>query len=520
MKSYPLDGTTLTIPAVYDIAVYNASVRVSPGARRRMEAARRLVDRWVRDGKTVYGVTTGFGEFSSVRIATADLERLQENLILSHSAGTGDPLPPEIVRAMMALRINALAGGYSGIRTGTVDLLVAMLNRNITPFVPAQGSVGSSGDLVQLSHLVLAMIGKGSVVRDRKGGLEFEPALRALRRAGLVPVRLTAKEGLALINGTQMMTAFTALAVHEARRLATVADIAGAMSTEALRGSDAPFDERIHRLRPHPGQRTVAGNMRALMRGSEIRESHRHDDPRVQDAYSIRCIPQVHGASRDAIAYVERVVSTEINSATDNPLIFPEQGIHLEGGNFHGQPLALAADFLAIALAEFANISERRIERLVNGSLSGLPRFLTRNGGLNSGLMIAQYVAASIVSENKVLCHPGSVDSIPTSANQEDHNSMGSISAQKVWRVLRNVQTVIAIELLCAAQGLDFARRYKGSKALKAGGGVEAAYRVVRSHAKFVDRDRILHHDIQNLLPLTRSDALLSAVKRITGQLQ
>lgn len=519
MKSYRLDGSTLTIPAVYDIAVHRAPVRLSPSARRHMQAARRLVDEWVRRGETVYGVTTGFGEFSSVRIAPDDLERLQENLILSHSAGAGDPLPPEVVRAMMVLRVNALAHGNSGIRPETVELMLAMLNRGIVPFVPSQGSVGSSGDLVQLSHLVLSMIGRGRVMRP-DDPLRTMPSRTALKRHGLTPARLTAKEGLALVNGTQMMTAFTALAVHAARRLATIADIAGAMSTEALRGSDTPFDDRIHRLRPHPGQRAVAANLRRLMKGSEIRESHRHGDPRVQDAYSIRCIPQVHGASRDAITYVERVVSTEINSATDNPLIFPKERIHLEGGNFHGQPVALAADFLAIALAELASISERRIERLVNGSLSGLPKFLTSDGGLNSGLMIAQYTAASLVSENKVLCHPGSVDSIPTSANQEDHNSMGSISAQKAWRVLRNVQTVIAIELMCAAQGLDFARQYQGSRELKAGRGVEAAYRAVRTHARFLGRDRVLYDDVQALLTLTDSDELLTAVKRTTGDLQ
>jgi histidine ammonia-lyase len=333
-------------------------------------------------------------------------------------------------------------------------------------------------------------------------------------------VRLGAKEGLALINGTQMMCAYAALAVHEARRLATIADITASISIEALRGSDTPFDERIHRLRPHPGQSAVARNLLRLMKNSEIRESHRHGDPRVQDAYSIRCIPQVHGASRDAIDYAAAVTSIEINSATDNPLIFAKEGIHLEGGNFHGQPIALAMDFLAIALAELGNIAERRIERLVNGSLSGLPRFLTPHGGLHSGLMIAQYTAASIVSENKVLCHPGSVDSIPTSANQEDHNSMGSISAQKAWRVLKNVQTIVAIELLCASQGLDFARLYKGQPPLKAGKGVEAAHRAVRSLVPFLERDRILHTDLERLMVLTRSDELVSRVTRAVGKLQ
>ena len=520
MASYLLDGNSLSIPAVYDIAAQSARVSISPKAKRNVKASRRLIDNWVRRDETVYGVTTGFGEFSNVRIDARDLEQLQENLILSHSAGAGDPLPREIVRAMMLLRINALAKGYSGIRQETLDLLLQMLNRNIVPVIPSQGSVGSSGDLVQLSHLVLAMIGKGTVWYNPGNSTRQVSSLAVLKANRLRPLRLGAKEGLALINGTQMMCAYAALGVYEAQRLSTVADIAASISIEALRGSDTPFDERIHLLRPHPGQIAVARNIRQLMKSSEIRESHRRDDPRVQDAYSIRCIPQVHGASRDAIAYADRVTSIEIISATDNPLIFPKDGIHLEGGNFHGQPIALAMDFLAIALAELGNIAERRIERLVNGSLSGLPRFLTPHGGLHSGLMIAQYTAASIVSENKVLCHPGSVDSIPTSANQEDHNSMGSISAQKAWRVLKNVQTILAIELLCASQGLDFARLYKGEPPLKAGKGVEAAFRIVRNLVPFLDRDRILHNDIQRLLKLTRSDDLVSGVQRAIGKLQ
>jgi len=291
------------------------------------------------------------------------------------------------------------------------------------------------------------------------------------------------------------------------------------LSLEALRGSDTPFDERIHRLRPYKGQITVAANIRRMMKGSEIRESHRFNDPRVQDAYSLRCMPQVHGASRDAIEYVANAVSVEMNSANDNPLIFPRDRIHLEGGNFHGQPIALAMDFLAIAMSELANISERRIERLVNGSLSGLPRFLTQKGGLNSGLMIAQYTAASIVSENKVLCHPGSVDSIPTSANQEDHNSMGSISAQKAWRVLKNAQTVIAIELLCAAQGLDFTRKREGNRLMTAGRGVEAAHRLIRAHIRHLDADRVLYPDIQTAIQLVKSNSVLEAVEHVVGSL-
>lgn len=510
-----LDGNSLTLDDVYEVAVRQRTVKIAPQAVRRMKASRALVEQWLAGSETVYGVTTGFGEFANVRITMDNIERLQENLILSHAGGAGEPIPPQVVRAMMLLRANALAKGFSGVRVQTVNLLVAMLNAGIVPVIPSKGSVGSSGDLVPLSHMVYVMMGRGEVWKEDGGR---EETARAFRRAGLKPVRLAAKEGLALINGTQMMTAYAALAVHRALRFAKLADVIGAISVEALRGSDTPYDERIHRVRPFRGQNRVARNLRMMMRGSEIRESHRHYDPRVQDAYSLRCIPQVHGASRDAIEYVAGVVSIEINSANDNPLLFPEDGAHLEGGNFHGQPIALALDFLAIALSELANISERRIERLVNGNLSGLPRFLTSKGGLHSGLMIAQYTAASLVSENKVLCHPASVDSIPTSANQEDHNSMGSIAAQKAWKVLENLHTVLALELLCACQGLDFTRVMNGLPAMRAGKGTEAAYRLVRKHISHLEDDRYLFDDIQAARTLVDS-TLLNAVESATGPL-
>jgi histidine ammonia-lyase len=522
MKTYILDGSRLSIPQVFDLANNTATAKLGPTAKKNIVRARKLVEQWTTNNEVVYGVTTGFGEFANVHVKAEDIEQLQENLIFSHAAGTGDMLPPEVVRAMMALRINALVKGFSGIRLSTVELLMEMLNRDIVPVIPSQGSVGASGDLVQLAHLVLAMMGKGKIHQKEKGQrttLHPVDSSSVLRKNGLQPVRLTAKEGLALINGTQMMTAYAALAIHQAKLLAKVADIAASISVEALRGSDTAFDERIHRLRPYKGQLAVAKNMRRLMHGSEMRESHRNNDTRVQDAYSIRCIPQVHGASRDAIDFVYGNISIEINSANDNPLIFPEDGIHLEGGNFHGQPMALAMDFLAIALSELANISERRIERLVNGSLSGLPRFLTPNGGLNSGLMIAQYTAASLVSENKVLAHPASVDSIPTSANQEDHNSMGSISAQKAWRVLKNAQTVLAIELLCASQGMDFAQTLNDRKPLKAGRGTEAAYQFVRKHIKHLHRDRVLYDDIQKALGLVLDGSILPEVEKRIGKL-
>jgi histidine ammonia-lyase len=516
MAKLILDGESLTIPQTHSAATTPTTVTFSLRAKKKMGASRALVEEWLRRKEVVYGITTGFGEFSNVTIAAEDINRLQENLIVSHAAGAGDPLPPEIVRAMMVLRMNALAKGFSGVRVETMEFLRKFFNAGIIPIIPSRGSVGSSGDLVQLSHLVLTMMGRGKV---GYGGMTMDADL-ALRKVGLKPLTLDAKEGLALINGTQMMTGYAALAVHEARRLCTLADIAAGMSIEALKGTDTAFDLRIHALRPFEGQRASAANLRKLMRGSEIRESHRHGDARVQDAYSLRCAPQVHGASRDAVGYVWNAVSTEINSATDNPLIFAKNRDHLEGGNFHGQPIALALDFLAIALSELANISERRIERMVNGQLSGLPRFLTTKGGLNSGMMIAQYTAASLVSENKVLAHPASVDSIPTSANQEDHNSMGSIGALKVWQILHNVQTVIAIETMVAAQGMEYSRVHPTTgRTMKAGKGIEAAYREVRRHISRLGHDRVLYDDIQQALKLVRDGAIVVAVERAVGKL-
>lgn len=526
-----LDGNTLTIEELYRASNdASATIALSPKAKKAMRRSRALVEEWLATDEVIYGVTTGFGEFANVRIPFDKIEELQTNLIMSHAAGAGDPLPPEIVRAMMILRVNALAKGFSGIRPETVEFIVKFFNAGFVPVVPSQGSVGSSGDLVQLAHLVLTMMGKGKVYRFHDSRFNFhdsqsynpqfetlilkpETASTALKEIHLAPLKLTAKEGLALINGTQMMTAFAGLIIHEALQLTKLADIACALSVEALKGTDTAFDERIHNLRPYKGQRASAKNLRTLMKGSEIRESHRFNDDRVQDAYSLRCAPQVHGASRDALEYVAEKITIEINSANDNPLIFPKEKQHLEGGNFHGQPMALAMDFAAIALSELANISERRTERMVNGALSRLPRFLTRDGGLNSGLMIAQYTAASLVSENKVLAHPASVDSIPTSANQEDHNSMGSIAAQKCRRILKNAQTVLAIELLTAAQAVDF------HAPLKCGKGTNAAYQTIRKHISRLDGDRILHDDIQQALELVHNGSVLSAVEKSIGNL-
>jgi histidine ammonia-lyase len=498
-----LDGISLKIEDLERVA-FDISIRidVAPEAREKVRAARAAVDRWIDEGRVIYGMTTGFGEFANVAISRDDVERLQENLIISHSAGTGEPLPEAIVRAMMVLRINALAKGHSGVRESTLDALVAMVNAGIVPYIPSQGSVGSSGDLAPLSHLALCLIGRGECLVD---GVRT-PSAEVLRAHGIEPVRLAAKEGLALINGTQMMCAYGALTVARARRLARTADLAGAMSLDALRGSDTAFDERLHAVRPHPGQMRVAENLRTLVVGSQIRESHRTGDGKVQDAYSLRCMPQVHGASRDTIEYAAGVIEREMNSATDNPLIFADDDVHLQGGNFHGQPLALVLDFLAIAMAELASISERRTERMVNHALGGLPRFLTREGGLNSGMMIAQYTAAALVSENKVLAHPASVDSIPTSANQEDHNSMGSIAARKLWDVMRNVEAVISIEVLCASRGIELLRPLRSSDIL------ERAMTAVRQVVAFTEQDVVLYHDMESARALVSSGSLLMAV--------
>ncbi len=482
-------------------AVADTSTRLElhADARAGVLAARALIDRWVEAGKVIYGVTTGFGEFANVVIPRDQLEQLQENLILSHAVGTGDWLPVDAVRGMMLLRINALAKGHSGIRLETLETLIDIFNQNIIAAVPEQGSVGSSGDLVQLSHIALMLIGKGRCLTANG----IEASEKVLARHGISPVRLQAKEGLALINGTQMQCSVGALAVHKAQRLARLADVCGAFSADALRSTDRAYDARLHALRPFKGQQQSAARLRMLMSDSAIRESHRTDDTRVQDAYSIRCMPQVHGASHDAIRYVQSVLEVELNSANDNPLIFPEDEDHLEGGNFHGQPLALALDFLAIACAELANISERRTERMVNGALSnGLPRFLTKNGGVQSGMMIAQYTAASIVSENKVLAHPASVDSIPTSANQEDHNSMGSIAALKARRVVENLQSVLAVELLCAAQAIDFLRPLTTSPIL------EALHARIRTVVPFAETDRILYDDLAAIRSLIEDGSL------------
>lgn len=502
-----LDGDSLDVGDVAAVAHDARPVDIAPAARRRMRASRRMVEDLLAQNAVVYGVTTGFGKFSDTAIAPDQVERLQENLIKSHACAVGEPFPVPVVRAMMLLRANALAKGHSGIRPEVVDLLVAMLNRGVHPVVPQQGSLGASGDLAPLAHVALALIGLGRC--EFRGAIL--PSAQALKQAGLAPVRLAAKEGLALINGTQAMTALAALAVADAQRLVDSADIVAALTVEALRGIPHAYHPLLAAVRPHPGQARVAQRLRALLAGSQ--RTSAPGQLRVQDAYSLRCIPQVHGASRDALDYVAGVVRRELNAATDNPLLFPDAGEVISGGNFHGQPVAVACDFLAIAVAELASISERRIERCVNPALSGLPAFLTRHGGLCSGLMIPQYVAASLVSENKVLAHPASVDSIPSSANQEDHVSMGTTAARKLRQILDNTFTVLAIEYLCAAQAIEF-----GSGRL--GAGTQAAYDLLRTRIAPLDEDRELDGDIAAARDLITSGALVRRVAEALAHTQ
>lgn len=503
-----MDGASLTIRDVVNVARNAAPVRLSKRSVRAMERSRALVDRLVQSDTPAYGITTGFGEFANTRISRPKVRQLQRNLLLSHSAGVGEPFPREVIRAALLIRANALAKGYSGVRVRVVRTLVQMLNRGVHPVVPSQGSVGSSGDLAPLAHLALPLIGMGWT-KYRGRILRGE---EAMRRAGIPILTLEAKEGIGLINGTAFMAALGALAVHDAKAMFQDALVAGAMSLEALMGTNQAFVPVVGQLRPHPGQIEVAKALSALTRGSEILRSHRHSPHRVQDAYSIRCMPQVLGACLDAIQYVERVITTELNSVTDNPLIVPGQG-SLSAGNFHGEPLALALDFLAIAAAEVANIAERRIDRLVNPYLSEMKAFLIESGGLNSGFMVAQYTAAALVSENKVLAHPASVDSIPTSAGQEDHNAMGMASAWKAVRVVENAANVIAIELMCAAQALDFRRP------LRPGKGSEAGYAAVRSRVKRLRQDRVLAPDIAAIRELMRAGGIRAAVSKANVRL-
>lgn len=522
LSTFYIDGNSLTLEDLEPIVRRTVSVQLSEAARAQVSSSRQLVEQILASGQAVYAITTGFGKFKDVRINPEDSHKLQRNLILSHSAGVGRRFDQAVVRLAVLLRANALAKGYSGVRTEVLDLLLNCLNRGVHPLIPEQGSLGASGDLAPLAHMALVLIGEGEAEVCGK----VLKGADALASVGLEPVTLQAKEGLALINGTQIMAAIASLVLLEAEQLAKAADIIGAMSLEAQLGSPRPFDAEVHRVRPHPGQIESAANLRALLSNSGFVESHK-DCPLVQDAYSLRCMPQVHGASRQAFKHVRSVLEIEINSATDNPLIFEDGPV--SAGNFHGQPLAFVMDYAAIALSELANISERRIERLVNPALSnGLPAFLTEHGGLNSGLMLAQYTAAALVSENKSLAHPASVDSIPTSANQEDHVSMGTIACRKARMILHNARKVLGIELLCAAQGLDFrlGSGYRHSnqpgcvvQGAQPGPGIKAAFDTVRLHIKHLEQDREIHHDIDAAERLLESGELVSAVEAAIGPL-
>ena len=473
-----------------------------------MQAAARLVEEVVKRDEPVYGVNTGFGDLSTVRIPPADLRALQRNLVRSHAVGVGDPLPIEAVRATMALKANNLAAGRSGVRKETLELLVDMLNRGVHPVMPMHGSVGASGDLAPLAHMALAMIGEGEAIHDGKR----KPAADALKHAGLRPIELAPKEGISLINGTQVMTGIGCLALHDAKVLATSADVVAALSAEALRSSDQPWDAAIHEERPHPGQRVVAANLRGLVAGSPIRESHREHDPRVQDPYSVRCVPQVHGATRDALGYARKVVETELDSVTDNPLVFAEDGRILSGGNFHGQPVALALDLATIAVAALGDIAEARIDRLTNGHTSGLPPFLTARPGLHSGFMVAQYTAAALVAEDRLRALPASIQSIPTSAGMEDHVSMGLHAAHKLAAVVRNVRDILAIEALCAAQGLDLL-------AMRSSEPLEAARAVVREYSPMLFEDRSLAEDVRVVADAIAREVLIAGARQRFEQL-
>jgi len=498
-----LDGRSLTLKGVVAVARHRARVEIAPEALARMEKARAQVEEILKRGLPVYGINTGFGAFSQVTISQDQGDLLQANLVMSHAVGRGEPLPEDSVRGMLLLRANALCQGHSGIRPQVVQLLADMLNAGVHPVIPEQGSLGASGDLAPLAHMALVLMGRGEAFYQGKR----MPGAEALLAAGLRPLALKAKEGLALINGTQMMGAVGGLALADALRAARLADITASLTLEALQGLSAAFDPRIHALRPHPGQALVARNILALTEGSELVD--RAHPPRVQDAYSLRCIPQVHGAARDALDHVRQVLEREFNAVTDNPLLFPEEGEVLSGGNFHGEPLALALDYLGIATAELASISERRLERMVNPQLScGLPAFLVEEGGLNSGMMIVQYTAAALVSENKVLAHPASVDSIPSSANQEDHVSMGAHAARKARKIADNTLAVLAYELLAAAQAV----------ALR-GGRPSPFHRellaLIQGRVPFLREDRELRYDLEVMEALIRQNAILELASRM-----
>jgi histidine ammonia-lyase len=500
MEKLVLDGQALTLDEIDAVAHAGLRVEVAADALRRVAESRGLIERILAAGETVYGVNTGFGKLADVHVRGDKLAELQINLVRSHAGGVGQPLAEAEVRAMVALRANVLAKGFSGVRPELLELLVAMLNAGVHPVIPEKGSVGASGDLAPLAHLALVVVGEGEAFYrgERMAGGE------ALRRAGLKPVQLTAKEGLALLNGTQAMTAVGALSVARARRVAELCDLSGAMSLEALKGTPAAFDERIQKARPHAGQIAAAAHLLRLLEGSEIRESHRQGDTRVQDAYCLRCMPQVHGAVRGVLEHVTGVLETEAGSATDNPLVFPgADAAVISGGNFHGAPLSYAFDYAAIAMTDLAGMTERRIDRLLNPDINeGLPAFLAMDPGLSSGFMIAQIVAAALINECQVLAHPSSTGSIPTDGGKEDHVSMGMTGAIKLRQIVEHVERVLGIELMCAAQALEFRRPLRSSAR------IEEAQAVIRGVVPRLERDRVLAGDIEAMAGAVRGGVL------------
>ncbi len=508
MHSITINGNSLTLENTYLVALKNRHVKIASSALKCMETSRQCIEEIIAEGQIAYGINTGFGKLANIHIPQDELEELQLNLVLSHACGTGELIPQDVIRAAMLLKANALCKGFSGTRPLVAEFLIKMLNNGVIPCVPKKGSVGASGDLAPLSHMTLVMLGLGDAwFNDKK--ISGKEALSAIQ---LKPLKLKAKEGLALLNGTQIMTAYAALALYRAKNLLKLADIAGAITVESLLGTKVAFDHRIQKARGFKHQIEVGANLEKLMADSEIVESHK-DCGKVQDAYSSRCIPQVHSAVRHAIDFVEQMVTIELNASTDNPLVFPTEHEILSGGNFHGQPISLACDTMAIALAQLANISERRLENLMDTNQSGLPPFLASNSGTNSGFMIAQVTAAALVSENKVLCHPASVDSIPTSANQEDFVSMGTHAARKAFEVLDNVETIIGIELLAGCQAIDF------RKDLKPGKGTYPAFQKIRETIPAMHRDRFLQKDINKIKQLIEENVIVEAVESVINTL-
>ncbi len=500
-----LDGKSLTIDDVYSVAHSTAEtceVSLHKEAEAALKKSNQYVDKIVKEEKITYGINTGFGALSSKYIPPEKLQELQYNLIRSHCTGVGETFSIPIVRAIMLLRANCLIQGFSGITPSIIDLLVDFINFGITPIIPKKGSVGASGDLAPLSHLALCLIGEGEVRFQNK----TYPAKRAISLIKKNPITLGPKDGLALINGTTVMAALGCLSLVEANRMAVSADIIGAMTLEAVRGTIAAFDSRIHALKPLPGQVEVAKNMNMLLEGSEILTSHT-DCNKVQDPYSLRCIPQVHGASRQTFKHAEEILSIEINSVTDNPLVFPDEEIVISGGNFHGQALSFCMDYMALGLAEIGSMSERRVEKMMNPEFSHLPAFLAKDSGLNSGMMIAHVTSAALVSENKILCHPASIDSIPTSTDKEDHVSMGVTAGRKLYEILENLSYILAIELHCNTQGYDLLRPLKSSPAL------ESVYGLIRNHVDKVEKDRVFSHEIEKIAELVRRGEVINEVK-------